>query len=399
MKKSGFMKLSSFPTPNAQFPVPNFFSLYVHIPYCLVKCPYCDFNVYAAKHWPEEQYVNALCAEFRYYAAQAPWHGQPIKTIYFGGGTPSLFAPTSIERFLHCVTDCCSLVADAEISLEADPASVSREKLVGYRAVGVNRLSFGVQSFQAPILKTLGRLHTVDDVHHSLSWVRESNFDNVSLDLIFAVPGQTRELLSDDLAHVFAYGPTHVSTYCLTYEERTPFFTWREKGTLHPVSEDDEVEMFTLVQEQCRRAGYHHYEISSFARPGFRSRHNSNYWQGGSYLGLGAGAHSYANEPAWGRRWNNERHPRRYIERALTRGDAVSIEETLSCEQAMGEFLFLQLRQLTGFFPSAFAERFGVELHETFPHLSEGLLTQEEGKIKLSEHGLLLADSVFSSFF
>lgn len=379
------------------------FSLYIHIPYCLVKCPYCDFNVNAGKQWPEEQYIDALCAEFRHYATQAPWRERAIETIYFGGGTPSLFAPASIERFLRCVTECCSLVADAEISLEADPASVSLEKLAGYRAIGVNRLSFGVQSFQPAVLKTLGRLHTVNDVNNSLAWVREAGFRNVSLDLIFAVPGQTLDMLADDLSQAVAYAPTHLSTYCLTYEERTPFFSMRERGKLHPVSEDDEVEMYALVQEQCKRAGYRHYEISSFARPEFTSRHNANYWQGVSYLGLGAGAHSYANEPAWGKRWSNERHPRRYMERALTGGEANDGEERLTREQALGEFMFLNLRQLEGFLPIAFAGRFGVDLHTTFPQvntlIADGLLTEKKGKIKLSERGLFLADSVFASFF
>ena len=379
------------------------FSLYVHIPYCLVKCPYCDFNVYAGKQWPEEQYIDALCAEFRHYVKQPPWSGHAIETVYFGGGTPSLFAPASIDRFLKCVADQASLVSEAEITLEADPASVSLEKLAGYRAIGANRLSFGVQSFQPAVLKTLGRLHTVDDAHNSLAWVREAGFRNVSLDLIFAVPGQTLASLADDLTHAFAHAPTHLSTYCLTYEERTPFFVMKKKGKLHAVSEDDEVEMYTLVQERCIRAGYSHYEISSFARPNFPSRHNANYWNGSSYLGLGAGAHSYANEPEWGTRWSNERSPRRYVEYALTRGDASSIEETLTREQAMGEFMFLNLRQLSGFFPQTFAERFGVDLHATFPQvdtlIADGLLTQVAGSIKLSERGLLLADSVFAVFF
>jgi oxygen-independent coproporphyrinogen III oxidase len=379
------------------------FSLYVHIPYCLVKCPYCDFNVYAAKRWPEEQYVDALCAEFRHYVTQPPWRGQEIETIYFGGGTPSLFAPASIARFLKCVADYCHIAPQAEITLEADPASVSYEKLVGYHTIGINRLSFGVQSFQPELLKTLGRLHTVDDVHNSLSWVRAVRFRNLSLDLIFAVPGQTLDMLADDLSQTVAYSPAHLSTYCLTYEERTPFFSMREKGRLRPVSEDDEVGMYALVQERCKRAGYDHYEISSFARPGFTSRHNANYWRGVNYLGLGAGAHSYANEPGWGKRWSNERHPRRYMDRVLTNGAARSGEETLTREQAIGEFMFLHLRQLDGLLPADFTGRFGVGLHETFPHVgtlvADGLLTREEGRLRLSERGLFLADSVFASFF
>jgi len=379
------------------------FSLYVHIPYCLVKCPYCDFNVYAARRWPEEQYVDALCAEFRHYVTQPPWRGQEIETIYFGGGTPSLFAPASIAQFLKCVADYCHIAPQAEITLEADPASVSYEKLVGYHTIGINRLSFGVQSFQPELLKTLGRLHTVDDVHNSLSWVRAVRFRNLSLDLIFAVPGQTLDMLADDLSQTVAYSPAHLSTYCLTYEERTPFFSMREKGRLRPVSEDDEVGMYALVQERCKRAGYDHYEISSFARPGFTSRHNANYWRGVNYLGLGAGAHSYANEPGWGKRWSNERHPRRYMDRVLTNGAARSGEETLTREQAIGEFMFLHLRQLDGLLPADFTGRFGVGLHETFPHVgtlvADGLLTREEGRLRLSERGLFLADSVFASFF
>ncbi len=390
-------------TPNPQSPIPRVFSLYLHIPYCLVKCPYCDFNVYAAKRWPEEQYIDALCAEFRHYLTQPPWDEQSIETIYFGGGTPSLFAPASIERFLNYVAEHCSIVPEVEITLEADPASVSYEKLAGYRAIGVNRLSFGVQSFQAPVLKTLGRLHTVDDAQNSLSWVRDAGFRNVSLDLIFAVPGQTLDMLADDVAQAVAYAPTHLSTYCLTYEERTPFFSMRKKGKLQAVSEDEEVEMYALVQELCKRAEYDHYEISSFARPDFTSRHNANYWKGISYLGLGAGSHSYANEPDWGKRWSNERSPRRYMEKAVLPGDAKNAEETLTRAQAMSEFVFLNLRQLEGFLPAAFAERFGVDLRETFPQVdtlvTDGLLTQDEGKIKLSERGLFLADSIFASFF
>jgi len=359
--------------------------------------------VYAARRWPEEQYVDALCAEFRHYVTQPPWRGQEIETIYFGGGTPSLFAPASIAQFLKCVADYCHIAPQAEITLEADPASVSYEKLVGYHTIGINRLSFGVQSFQPELLKTLGRLHTVDDVHNSLSWVRAVRFRNLSLDLIFAVPGQTLDMLADDLSQTVAYSPAHLSTYCLTYEERTPFFSMREKGRLRPVSEDDEVGMYALVQERCKRAGYDHYEISSFARPGFTSRHNANYWRGVNYLGLGAGAHSYANEPGWGKRWSNERHPRRYMDRVLTNGAARSGEETLTREQAIGEFMFLHLRQLDGLLPADFTGRFGVGLHETFPHVgtlvADGLLTREEGRLRLSERGLFLADSVFASFF
>jgi oxygen-independent coproporphyrinogen-3 oxidase len=379
------------------------FSLYIHIPYCVVKCPYCDFNAYAAKSWPEEQYVDALCAEFRSYLAHPSWHGQKIETIYFGGGTPSLFAPSSLARFLTVVTDTCAVVPEAEVSLEVDPASVSRQHLAGFHEVGVNRLSIGVQSFQPGLLKTLGRIHSPADAVHTVEWARTSGFVNLSVDLIFAVPGQTLASLDSDLAQVFACSPEHLSAYGLTYEEKTPFFVMRERGQLQPVDEDEEVAMYTLVQQRSTAAGYLHYEISSFARSGFTSRHNASYWNGRSYLGIGAGAHSFTHEPEYGRRWSNERSPRRYMEKALGSGNARSFEETLTQAQAMGEFAFLKLRQLAGLSRPAFVEQFGREVDDVFPHvrelLAEGLLTEDAGTLRLSQQGLLIADSVFASFF
>ncbi|MGE0825064.1 MAG: radical SAM family heme chaperone HemW [Candidatus Binatia bacterium] len=379
------------------------FSLYIHIPYCLVKCPYCDFNAYAATSWPEEQYVAALEAEFRASLAQPVWQERKIETLYFGGGTPSLFAPSSIARIITVVSDQCGLVPNTEISLEGDPASVSYPQLVGYREAGVNRLSLGVQSFQPALLKTLGRIHSPMDAENTILWARAAGFTNLSIDVIFAVPGQTQANLAADLSRVFAYMPEHLSTYCLTYEEKTPFFALREKGKLQSVEEDEEIAMYTLVQERSAAAGYLHYEISSFARPGYTSRHNASYWNGRSYLGLGAGAHSFANEPGWGKRWSNERNPRRYIERALASGNPRSFEETLTQSQAMGEFVFLQLRQLVGLSLATFVERFGQEFFAVFPHaqelIAEGLLSEDAGNVRLSQQGLLLADSVFSSFF
>ena len=378
------------------------FSLYVHLPYCLVKCPYCDFNAYAAKTWPEEQYMEALGAELRHHTSQPPWHGQPIATIYFGGGTPSLFTPQSFARFLTLVGELAPIAENVEITLEADPATVTQEKLSGYRALGINRLSVGVQSFQPQLLKTLGRIHTPEDAHDTLTWARAAGFANLSMDVIFAVPGQTVAMLADDLALVHDHALAHLSTYSLTYEENTPFFVMKKKGKLQPVEEDEEVAMYSLIQERCAAAGYRHYEISSFARPGFSAHHNTNYWNGTSYLGLGAGAHSFSAASAWGTRWSNERSPRRYMEKALAHGDATTTVETLTRVQAMGEFVWLNLRQLQGFAPAAFVERFRVGFDEQFPHvadlLAEGLLTSASGRITLSPQGLLLADTIFASF-
>jgi len=379
------------------------FPLYIHIPYCLIKCPYCDFNAYGARTWPEERYVDALCAELRHYVSQAPWQGQRVETIYFGGGTPSLFAPASVERFLKLLASLCPLAPDLEVTLEADPASVTPEKLAGFHAMGINRLSCGIQSFQPTLLKTLGRLHSAEDGVRAIIWAREGGFTNLSLDLIFAVPGQTLPMLESDASQALSCAPEHISLYNLTYEENTPFFAMKRKGQLQPVDEDDEVAMYALVREHCTARGYRHYEISNFARPGFSSHHNANYWNGGNYLGLGAGAHSFACKPGWGRRWSNEKNPKTYMKKALAAGNTQSFAETLTRAQALGEFVFLNLRQLDGFAPVTFAERFAVSLAEEFPHvtdlLAEGLLIEEAGRIKLTPQGLLIADTVFASFF
>ncbi len=379
------------------------FSLYVHIPYCLSKCPYCDFNAYAAQSWPEARYIDALCKEFTYYMNASPWQGEPLETIYFGGGTPSLFQPESLERFLTCVFDQCPLGPDLDISLEADPTAISLETLCGYRALGISRLSFGVQSFEPSILQTLGRLHTGEEALRAIERARAATFSNLNIDLIFGVPGQTPDLLERDLAQVFRCEPEHISLYGLTYEENTPFYVMRQKGVLQPVDEETEAAMYTQIQEACAAQGYEQYEISNFARTGYASQHNLRYWQGGPYLGLGAGAHSFSHTPGWGTRWSNIRSPKAYMDRALSEGRTDQFVEQLTQEQARGEFLFLNLRQLEGMSLSGFARRFGRPFFEQFPHaadlITEGLITRNSEKVKLTPQGLLVADGVFATFF
>ena len=379
------------------------FSLYVHIPYCLSKCPYCDFNAYAAQSWPEARYIDALCKEFATHMQAPPWQGETLETIYFGGGTPSLFQPESLERFLTCVSDHCPLVPDVEMSLEADPATGSLETLSGYRALGINRLSLGIQSFEPSVLRTLGRLHTGEEALRAIELARAAKFFNLNIDLIFGVPNQTTDLLARDLNQVFDCEPEHISMYGLTYEENTPFYAMRQKGVLQAVDEETEIAMYAQVQAACAAHGYERYEISNFARPGYASQHNLRYWQGGAYLGLGAGAHSFACTPGWGTRWSNIRNPKTYMDRALSTGRADHYVEQLTKEQARGEFLFLNLRQLDGMSLSGFARRFGQSFFAQFPHaadmLSEGLLTRSGGKVRLTSKGLLMADSVFAIFF
>jgi oxygen-independent coproporphyrinogen-3 oxidase len=381
-------------------PTPTGFSVYVHIPYCQVKCPYCDFNSYASASWPEDGYAAAVLAELQARAHEEPFAGATVGTIFFGGGTPSLFQPATIARILDGIAATCPLTPDVEVTLEANPGTVERERLAGFRAAGVKRLSFGIQSFQPALLATLGRAHGADDARAAIRAARTAGFDDLNLDLIFAVPGETRVAWAADVAEALSWSPEHVSAYNLTYEPGTPFHTLRGRGRLTPLDEDDELWMYDHVRHALADAGYDHYEISNFARPGHEARHNRSYWRGIDYLGLGAGAHSYAHEPGWGRRWSNERIPDRYVA-AVARGDAAVAAETLSFETAAAEFVFLGLRERSGIDPDVFARRFGHSLADVHPEIpafvANGLLEARDGRIALSERGLLVADSIFAA--
>lgn len=376
-------------------------SLYVHIPYCNAKCPYCDFNSYAATSWPEERYADALLRELDAYAAGPPWRGTTLATIFFGGGTPSLFRPGTIARLLDGIASRWPIAAGAEITLEANPGTVDRERLAGFRAAGVNRLSFGVQSFQPALLRTLGRIHSADDARAAVVAARAAGFDDLNLDLIFAVPGQTRAAWASDVAEMLACAPDHISAYNLTYEPGTPFHTLRARGELVPLVEDDELWMYEHCRAAFAAAGYDQYEISNFARSGRTARHNCGYWEGVEYLGIGAGAHSYAASPGWGERWSNERIPERYIA-AAGRPEVVAMRESLSYEMAAAEFMFLGLRELRGIDPIAFAARFDAPVEVVHPEVDDfrrdGLLVDRDGRLALTERGLLVADSVFAAF-
>lgn len=378
------------------------FSLYLHIPYCDSKCPYCDFNSYAAKRWPERAYAAALIAELGAAAAEPAWAAGTIGTIFFGGGTPSLFAPETIADLLAAARRLWPVEAGAEITLEANPGTVDEAKLRGLRAAGVNRISFGVQSFHDPHLRTLGRIHSAAEAVAALGAARAAGFDNLNLDLIFAVPGQTAGQWEADLETAVGLAPDHISAYGLTYEEGTAFHAQRRSGALTPLPEEAEVAMFTRTRAILAAHGYAAYEISNFARPGRECAHNLNYWRAGAYLGVGAGAHSFAPAPAPGRRWGNDKSPVRYIERATATGAARASEEQLSGAQARGEFVFLALRCRDGFAVADFSARFGADPTAAFPHLvaleRDGLLEHAADRWRLTARGLLVADSVFATF-
>jgi len=374
------------------------FALYVHVPWCRHVCPYCDFNVYASSAPPEGEYTAALVAELAAHTARPPFAGRSAGSVYLGGGTPSLFSGDAIATLLDAVPR----GAEAEVTLEANPGTVSRGTLAAYRAAGVNRLSLGAQSFHPPLLATLGRDHTPNDTRRAVDTARAAGFDNVSLDLIYAVPGQTLAHCEADLAAATALAPEHVSAYALTWEPGTPFQRHRASGRLTPVGEDDEAAMAAAVAEHLRSAGLERYEISSWARPGRESRHNGSYWNGTDYLGIGAGAHSYAATPFPGRRWRNERVPAAWRAAVAASGTAIAADDVLTEAEARSEACFTGLRRIAGIDVAAFAERFGVALEDAFPHVArlvdDGLVERAGQRVRLTARGLLFADSVASTF-
>jgi oxygen-independent coproporphyrinogen III oxidase len=379
------------------------FSLYVHIPYCESKCPYCDFNSYAVKGWPEAEYVGALIAELRARAPHPPWTGDSIRTVFFGGGTPSLFNPSSLGRALEEADRLFGIDADAEITAEANPGTVDSEKLRGMRAAGLNRISFGAQSFNANTLQFLGRIHSAAQTVTAVEQARAAGFSQLNLDLIFAAPGQELDDVAADIDAAAALGPDHISAYNLTFEEGTAFGAALKAGRMRQLPEQRQAEMYAMVRRRLPDLGYAMYEISNYARPGCEARHNLTYWRGQSYLGIGAGAHSYAADGAMGRRWWNERLPAVYIERAQKNGAAEGGNEKLDATVSASEFAFLNLRLVQGLELRRFAERFGISFEERFgPQLERlvagGLLLRENDCLRLTDRGLELADSVFAEF-
>lgn len=379
------------------------FSLYIHIPYCFHKCPYCDFNTYAVSKAPEREYTEALLAELDFYAAKTEWRGRAIQTIFFGGGTPSLFQPETIARILRSVRQKFPLLPAAEISLEANPGTVSFESLAGYREAGVNRVSFGAQSFDLATLRTLGRMHSPEQVEAAVLRAREAGINNLSLDIIYGVPNQTVEHVRLDLNAALALSPVHISAYSLTFEKGTPFYSALKRGALTPPPDSAVAEMMELVATTLPERGLRRYEISNFAWPGFEARHNQAYWNGDDYIGLGAGAHSFARGSGYGVRWSNYAAPNKYIEAACSHGKAESWRETLTVESAIFEVFFLGLRKIEGISLDWFEKTFAISIEELYPSAIHNLVSEQlaqviDGRFSLTERGLMLTDSILEQF-
>ncbi|MBU6437789.1 MAG: oxygen-independent coproporphyrinogen III oxidase-like protein [Betaproteobacteria bacterium] len=362
-------------TGGVQFTVPLPLALYIHLPWCLKKCPYCDFNSHELRRGVDAQapaggfdtlerdYVAALLADLES-ALPLVW-GRSVQTVFIGGGTPSLFSPAAIEVLLAGVRARIKLAPDAEITLEANPGTFEAGRFAGYRAAGVTRLSIGVQSFNDDMLKVIGRVH---DSAQARAAVHEAarNFSTFNLDLMFALPGQSLAQCEADLAAALAFAPPHLSVYHLTLEPNTLF------ARFPPVVPDDDAAaaMQDRITDITQAAGYGHYEVSAYAQPGHRCRHNLNYWQFGDYLGIGAGAHgklSFASRIVRHTRW---RHPATYMQRALE-GQAVETEHEVAAADVPFEFMLNALRLHDGFAPALFTERCGLPLAVAEPALRE----------------------------
>ncbi|PUA36011.1 coproporphyrinogen III oxidase [Paenibacillus elgii] len=372
-------------------------AVYIHIPFCTNKCHYCDFNSYVLKGQPVMDYLDALEREMER-TVQAVPPGE-IETIFVGGGTPTVLTPEQMEVFLRRVRAYFPAWSpQLEFTMEANPGTTDLEKLQAMKEGGVNRISFGVQSFDNGLLEGIGRIHNTDDVYRSLENARQAGFTNLSIDLMFGLPKQTKAIMEATLKEALALDLPHYSIYSLKVEENTLFHTLYERGQLPLPEEDEEIGMFLLIMERLRSAGYGQYEISNFARPGYESRHNAMYWRNQSYYGLGAGAHGYVH----GQRHVNIKGVQPYID--ATRSGLPLLEKSaVEVHEAMEDFMMVGLRMLGGVRKADFNEQFGMELDDVFGHVlqrqcSLGLLEGSAGGYKLSERGVLLGNEVFGEF-
>ena len=373
--------------------------LYLHVPFCVRKCHYCDFLSFASGDETKERYVDALCREL--VGRKQEILGRRVSSIFFGGGTPSLLSHARIKRILDMIRRIACVAADAEITLECNPGTATLENLKGYRAAGVNRLSIGLQSASSKELKTLGRIHDYEAFLRTYQDAREAGFTNVSVDLMNAIPGQTMESFQETLERVLGLmpPPEHMSVYSLILEEGTKFWKWNEEGRfqgeLAIPSEEQDRAMYAYTSERLEKAGLVRYEISNYARHGFECRHNMGYWIRRDYLGLGLGAASLLSEA----RYQNETELAKYLADPL----AGRSKTTLTKKEQMEEFLFLGLRMCQGVGRERFAECFGVSLDEVYAsvierNVSDGLLVEDEAGIRLTERGLDLANYVCAQF-
>ena len=372
--------------------------LYLHFPFCISKCPYCDFNSYPIKEDSQiSSYISALYQEIMTYSQK--FTKSNIKTIYLGGGTPTILSGIQIYNILEFCKDKFTIDKNSEITIEANPGTLDGEKIKLLMRSGINRLSLGAQSFDNLFLKKLGRIHNAQDIIDSYLLARATGFDNINLDIMFALPGQTTENFQATLKKAVSLKPDHLSLYNLTINPGTEYYENHKKNNLKLPSEDEEFDMYDWAIKFLKKNNFEHYEIANFAQPHKRSLHNLIYWKNQPYLGIGAGAYSFIR----GYRYMNYKDPEKYIKEVNNNKLPIDHGEKLSLRKRMIETTILGLRTKDGVSFKEYNKRFGVALDDIFSKQMDklvnlGLLKKDDSKIKLTDKGIFLANTVFREF-
>ena len=367
-------------------------SAYVHIPFCTQICYYCDFSKVFIKNQPVDSYLEHLLEEFRYYDIQK------LRTLYIGGGTPTALSAPQLEVLLNGLTKNLDLSALEELTIEANPGDLDADKIAVLKNSAVNRVSLGVQTFDDKMLKKIGRSHLEKDIYENIDRLKLAGFDNISIDLIYALPGQTMDQVKDNVAKAIALDIPHMSLYSLILENHTVFMNRMRRGKLPLPKEELEAEMFEYIITELERAGFEHYEISNFSQPGFESRHNLMYWDNAEYYGIGAGASGYID----GIRYKNHGPIRHYL-KAVEDGNARINEEHLTQREQMEEEMFLGLRKKSGVSMERFEEKFGQSFQELYGDIikdliQQGLMQVDGDHVRMTKRGLFLGDTVAERF-
>jgi len=367
-------------------------SAYVHIPFCTQICYYCDFSKVFIKNQPVDSYLEHLLEEFRSYDIQK------LRTLYIGGGTPTALSAPQLELLLDGLTKNLDLSVLEELTIEANPGDLDADKIAVLKQSPVNRVSLGVQTFDDKMLKKIGRSHLEKDIYENIDRLKLAGFDNISIDLIYALPGQTMDQVKDNVAKAISLDIPHMSLYSLILENHTVFMNRMRRGKLPLPKEELEAEMFEYIIAELERAGFEHYEISNFCKPGFESRHNLMYWDNAEYYGIGAGASGYVN----GVRYKNHGPIRHYFN-AVEAGNARITEEHLSLREQMEEEMFLGLRKKSGVSMARFEEKFGRSFDGLYGEIIRDLVQQElmqiDGdRVRMTKRGLFLGDTVAERF-
>lgn len=368
-------------------------SLYIHIPFCVRKCLYCDFPSFSGMESIFDDYVRMLCREID--ETYSDYRGMEVKSIFVGGGTPSVLPPALLGRISDKIFSRFDVDSKAEITIETNPGTLDAKKLAEMKSMYFNRLSMGLQAWQDRLLKKLGRIHTADEFETNFLQARDAGFKNINVDLMFALPAQSLDDWQETLEKVMKLRPEHISAYSLIIEEGTPFFDMFDRGELKEIDEVTDRKMYYLAKEMLSDKGYKQYEISNFAKEGFECYHNKVYWRTEEYQGFGLGAHSYAD----GVRFHNTYDMKEYL-----RGEGFRLDkEFLSLQEKQEEFMFMGLRMNEGVSEAEFLRRFGESMDSVYGDeikelISEELLVKKDGRLSLTDRGVDISNSVFEKF-